>query len=82
MQESARYIGVIPTLIDMVASYNASVSEVGRLALLSLRHRNECNAREITSVLRCRRCASPEASSVDSEQVSLRCSTWLCRRVP
>ena len=59
MQESARYLGAIPPLVELAASYNVSAAEVGRLALLSLRHRNERNAREILSVMRSRRCAYP-----------------------
>ena len=59
MQDSARYIGAIPSLVDMVASYNATVSEVGRLALLALRHRNSRNADEILCCMHSRRCAPP-----------------------
>jgi hypothetical protein len=57
MQDSARYIGTIPSLVDMVAGYNCKVSEVGRLALLALRHRNPRNADEILSCMRSRRFA-------------------------
>jgi hypothetical protein len=57
MQDSAGYIGIIPSLVDMVAGYNCKVSEVGRLALLALRHRNSRNADEILSCMRSRRFA-------------------------
>jgi hypothetical protein len=70
MQDSARYIGIIPSLVDMVAGYNSKVSEVGRLALLSLRHRNSRNADEILSSMRNRRCALSLARPLLSSTLS------------
>ena len=52
VQDSARYLGVIPHLAGMVASTGSTVAEVGRLAILSLCHRNLANQAEIKHELR------------------------------
>jgi hypothetical protein len=71
MQESARHLGAIPPLVDLAAGFALGASEVGRLALLSLRHRNGRNGREVEAVVRGRRCAAAAAAaaccSADSE---------------
>ena len=58
MQESARFLGAVPSLVELAAGYSVSAAEVARLALLAVKHHNERNGQEITCVLRSRRYAA------------------------
>jgi len=51
VQDSARYLGAVPYLVNMIA-FGDTCSEVGRLAVLALRHQNPVNEAEIVNELR------------------------------